>query len=238
MIPTILRLQTVRSALGISVMLRPFLECSSGNSETYIFGVATMREAIAYILDATTTGKFDKDVFSSKLMRSYIGRRVDDLGRGFTNSVADALRAMGWEAKTEVKMSTLGAGKTPNLGDIDVLAWKPTGEVLAIECKRLKAARSISEIAQNCFRFRGNEGDHLYKHLRRVTWLRDNTNKLAAYLRIPIEELNLRAPLVTSVTVPFRYLSDLPISQSDVIPFAELHCFAEVGSLPPTNISI
>lgn len=158
----------------LSIMLRPLIECRRGSETSYVYGATTLQHSMGYMLDSTERGKFDKDVFRSAQMRSYIGQRVDALGAEFTQRVASALKDLGWHTRTEVKMSALGAGKNPNLGDIDVLAWSDDGRVLLIECKRLKTARSISEIAQTCNRFRGNTGDHLFKHLRRAKWLNQN----------------------------------------------------------------
>lgn len=206
----------------LSVMLRPLIECGLAESAKYVFGVGTLREAIAYVLESTTEGSFDKDVFRSKEMRSYIGRRVDESGRSFTELVASSMRDFGWQAKTEVKMSELGAGKNPNLGDVDVIAWSNNGNILAIECKRLKRSRSISEIAQSCARFAGTEGDHLHKHLRRVQWLKENLSALGRFAKVPPATINLVCPLVTSAEVPFGYLQNLPIPASDIVTFTGL----------------
>lgn len=216
----------------LSVMLRPLIECVSGKEARYVFGAATTQQAISYVLDCTERGKFDKDVFRSSQMRSYIGRRVDALGAEFTKRVATTLQEFGWTIKTEVKMSTLGAGKNPNLGDIDVLAWRGDGRVLAIECKRLKTARSVAEIALTCDRFRGNAGDHLFKHLRRFRWLKDNVDKLAKFVGLDPDLVTIRAPLVTSANVPFRYLQGLDIAADDIWSFSQLQTYC----LPqPTN---
>jgi hypothetical protein len=206
----------------LSVILRPLIECKNSDETTYVFGVGTMRESFAYIIDSISNGKFDKDVFVSRNMRSYIGKRVDEAGRSFTHEVADLLRKLGWQALEEVKMTQLGAGKSPNLGDIDVLAWSEEGYVLAIECKRLKGARTISEIAQTCSRFQGNVGDHLHKHIRRITWLDQNRPKLEKFLNISSLNLKLFNPLVTNTIVPFKYTKDLPLSTNDIIPLDSL----------------
>lgn len=210
----------------LSVMLRPLIQCASGKEIRYVFGVATFQQSISYVLDCTERGKFDKDVFRSSQMRSYIGRRVDALGADFTKRVATTLQEIGWKTETEVKMSALGAGKNPNLGDIDVLAWNDDGRILVIECKRLKTARTIAEIALTCDRFRGNTGDHLFKHLRRFRWLRDNTDKLANFVGLDVGTVKLRTPLVTSAHVPFRYLKGLDIAPEDIWSFGQLlkHC--------------
>jgi hypothetical protein len=46
------------------------------------------------------------------------------------------------------------------------------GRLIAIECKNLQMAKTISEVADVLNRFKGHgEGDELLKHLKRVDWL-------------------------------------------------------------------
>jgi len=139
------------------------------------------------------------------------------LGHGFAEEVAIELRKLGMTAATEVGMRQLGAPKNPNLGDVDVLAWLPNGEILAIECKRLKASRTISEIAMTCNRFQGNVDDQLHKHLRRRDWILGNLPKIAAFCKLDGATLTPRFPLIVNRVVPFKYLSSLPIPPSDVV---------------------
>lgn len=212
----------------LSVMLRPIIECGPAELKTYAIGAGTFREAIAYVLDSIFDGRFDDRGFSSSLMRSYIGARNEALGNEFTRSVADRLIELGWQAEPELLMTKLGASKNPNLGDIDVLAWAPNGQVLSIECKRLKKARTISEIALTCDRFRGYANDRLDKHLRRVRWLMENRAMLAKFTGLPESAIKLRTPLVTSAPVPFRYLQGLPIKPEDILHFGDL------GQLTPS----
>ncbi|MFM9879373.1 MAG: hypothetical protein ACKVOO_03055 [Burkholderiaceae bacterium] len=215
----------------LSIMLRPLLQCGSPAEHIFLFGAGTLWEAFRYIVDSSISGAFDKDVFVSKEMRSYVGRRVDQLGREFSQEVASTLRRLGWMAETEVKMTRLGAPKNPNLGDIDVLAWSPTGGILAIECKRLKPVRSITEIAQTCDRFRGNAGDHLFKHLRRMDWIKNNFAKVVAFTKADVKLDELRTPLITSAVVPIRYLKGLPLSREHIIPLEEVALYAKIGTI-------
>lgn len=200
----------------LSISLRPLVLPVEGTGR-FVYGVGTARESIGYVLESIRAASFDKDVFRSKEMRAWLGGRVDELGRQFTEHVADKLRAAGWMAVTEVKLTQLGAPKNPNLGDVDVLAWQPGGTVLAIECKRLKASRTIAEMAQSCDRFRGNVGDRLHKHVRRATWIRANVDKLAAFTKLSPDAIRIRSPLVVSRPVPFKYLQSLPIPSSDIV---------------------
>ncbi|MFT7773093.1 hypothetical protein [Roseateles sp.] len=200
----------------LSVSLKPLILHDERGS-TFTYGLGTARESLAYVLDSIQRASFDKDVFSSKEMRSWLGGRVDELGARFSESVAERLRALGWQARTERKLTELGAPKNPNLGDVDVLAWHPDGRVLAMECKRLKASRTIAEIAQNCKRFQGNVDDLLHKHLRRKAWLEANPAKLAAFCKLSPDAMRVSYPLVVNRAVPFKYVSSLPIPASDIV---------------------
>ena len=206
----------------LSMMLRPLIECQAKAPKSYLFGVGALRDSIGYVIDSLTKGRFDDKAFSSREMKAYIGHRSEALGKAFTERVADRLRELGWEVRTEIKMSALGAGKQPDLGDVDVLAWKNNGEILAIECKRLKKARTVSEIALVCDRFKGNVGDLLFKHIRRTAWLNNNHEKLASFLGVNNSSIRMRTALVTSAPVPFRYTQNLPIPPDQIWFFHNL----------------
>jgi hypothetical protein len=200
----------------LSVMLRPLILLDEREGE-FIYGVGICREALLYVMDSVTEATFDKDVFVSKPMRAWLGGRVDKLGAEFSAEVGKILEDQGWSVRVEIKLTELGAPKSPNLGDIDVLAWRPDGRVIQIECKRLKASRTIAEIAQTCGRFRGNVGDHLHKHLRRLEWVRGNETKIAKFTGIDVEKIDVRHPMVVNRPVPFGYLSGLPIPASEIV---------------------
>jgi hypothetical protein len=122
-------------------------------------------------------------------------------------------------------LTQLGAPKDPNLGDVDVLAWHPDGRVMAIECKRLKQSKTIAEMAQTCMRFKGNTGDHMFRHLRRVNWLRANLPKVAVFTGLLPDSIRMRNPLVVSSPVPFKYLQGLPMDASDIINIDALEIY-------------
>lgn len=210
----------------LSVMLRPLILLDESEGE-FIYGVGICREALLYVMDSVTEATFDKDVFVSKPMRAWLGGRVDKLGAEFSAEVGKILEDQGWSVRVEIKLTELGAPKSPNLGDIDVLAWRPDGRVMQIECKRLKASRTIAEIAQSCGRFRGNVGDHLHKHLRRLEWVRGNETKIAKFTGIDVEKIVVRHPMVVSRPVPFGYLSGLPIPASEIVLVDSLKDYVE-----------
>jgi hypothetical protein len=217
----------------LSLMLKPMVALGP-SANRLIYGVGTLREALAYVLDSVGAATFDKDVFRSKEMRSFLGTCVDELGRRFTEHVAEQLRKAGWHTKTELKLTQLLAPKTPNLGDIDVLAWRSDGSVLVIECKRLKQSKTIAEIALACQRFAGNVGDHLHKHLRRVEWVKENIPMVAKFTKLDATIIRIYTPLVVSRPVPFKYLQSLPLQPSDIVSIDTLEEYTATiqGAVP------
>ena len=148
--------------------MRPLLIFGENEDDKVLYGAGTLRQGFGYLMDRTERGQLPETFFISKAMKSYWGAVNDERGHAFARSVAEMLRE-GMEAPNEVQMTELGAPS--ELGDIDVLAWKPTGEVLLIECKRLQLARTVAEIAEICRRFRGEAKDELDKHVQRVNWV-------------------------------------------------------------------
>ena len=109
-------------------------------------------------------------------------------------------------------------GGTAELGDIDVLAWKPSREVLLIECKRLQLARTIAEIAEICTRFRGDAKDELDRHVQRVIWTKNNRTGLQELIGFVPDASQIQDRLVTNVQVPMMYLTSLPLNPNKIGP--------------------
>jgi len=149
-------------------------------------------------------------------MKQYIGAVNSERGHAFARSLADQLRKNGWEARNEVQMTELGG--SAELGDVDVLAWKPSGEIQLIECKRLQLARTVAEVAEICRRFRGEAKDELDKHVRRVNWIRANPAGLQRIVGFVPDPARIDDRLVTNTHVPMMYLTSLPIEADKIGP--------------------
>ena len=149
-------------------------------------------------------------------MKKYVGKVNDEKGHAFAQSVANKLCEKGWHTRNEVQMTELGT--FAELGDVDVLAWKPSGEIQIIECKRLQVARTIAEIAEICHRFRGEAKDELDKHVKRIEWIRANATCLQRVVGFPPDPSNIDDSLVTNVDVPMTYLKSLPIEANKIGP--------------------
>lgn len=205
-----------RFSRRLSLMARPLLIFGSEDSSTVVFGIATVRVALAHLAHMIEEGHLSQDFFETKRMRSFIGRTNNERGHEFAQSVSKQLRKMKWKTRLEVNMTELGAAK--ELGDIDVLAWDSTGKILIIECKRLQLARTIGEIADVCRRFRGEAKDELAKHVRRVDWIKGNYSGLKAIVGINPRVENIDDRLVTNIQVPMTFLKSLPVGPDKIGP--------------------
>jgi len=200
----------------LSAIIRPLLIYGERDEDKVFYGVGGLLLGFGYLFERTERGLLPNEFFTTADMKKYVGAATHARGRTFTNWVADALRKEGWQARTEVKMSELQA--PPELGDIDVLAWMPSGEVLLIECKHLQLARTIAEIAEVCRRFRGEARDELDKHMRRINWVKQHPLSLERILEFRPDPGKVDARLVTDTHVPMMYLTTLPIPADKIGP--------------------
>jgi len=204
----------------LSATVRPVLIFGHADSDRLMYGVGSLFQGAAYLLDRINTGQLPSDFFRSSEMRSYIGSINDSRGREFTSAVAMELNGHGWETCTERPMTEFGAPE--QYGDLDVLAWKASGEVLLVEAKRLQFARTVVEVAEVCQRFRGEAQDQLARHLRRVAWIREHPEHLAPVVGFVPDASQVEAKLVTNTHVPMMYLHNLPMDPGDIVPFNQL----------------
>ncbi|RUO25859.1 hypothetical protein CWE09_03775 [Aliidiomarina minuta] len=200
----------------LSCLVKPILQLS--DDEVFL-SLSLVRLGLPYFLNRAKEGEFNTEFFSSAVMRSYVGSMVEKRGADFTELVASNLEAQGWSVRKEVLMTTVGAPQ--ELGDIDVLAFKD-GIMLILECKKLQMAKTVSEIADVCNRFRGEEKDELRKHLNRVSWSTDNLTILLQRLNYREDVIFVRNALLTSTEMPMKYKKDLPIASKDIVSFREL----------------
>ena len=210
----------------ISVLMRPLIQIST-NPKSWVVWVPVLEKSMRYLMGNITEGRFPDQFFTTQKMRSYIGSRVDKHGHEFAIRVEVELKKLGFATRLEIKMTELGAPSKPDLGDVDVLAWIPGGEVVcvyAIECKRLTAALTVREIVQRLEEFRGDEKrrDSLGKHIHRINWLVANVAGVAKTTGIPVANVKLIGLLVCSDLVPMQFFKEMNFPTAHVLPFDEL----------------
>jgi len=200
----------------LSATARPILVFGKEDDDKVFYGAGALRLGVRYLLERSEQGHLPQEFFTSQKIRQYIGTVNSERGYAFARSVANQLREKGWEARNEVKMTELGG--SAELGDIDVLAWKTSGEIQLIECKRLQLARTVAEVAEICRRFRGEAKDELDKHVRRINWIRANPTGLQRIVRFVPDPARIDDRLVTNTHVPMMYLTALPIEADKIGP--------------------
>ena len=205
-----------RFSRRLSITAKPVIVFGERDQDRVFFGAGTLRRGFQYLLGMIENGHMPQEFFRSREMKRYIGKVNDQKGHAFARSVADQMRKAGWKARNEVQMTELGAPS--ELGDIDVLAWKPSGEIRLIECKRLQLARTVAEVAEICRRFRGEAKDDLDKHMQRIKWVRANPSGLQPIVGFGPDKSQLDDRLVTSTHVPMTYLKSLPIEANKIGP--------------------
>lgn len=202
----------------LSVVARPLVACGATNSDAtpVLFGLHQLGASASYLYENIQSAWLPSEFFSTDAMIAYRGSVADARGGEFTHQVAGRLQSMGWHARPEVQMSSLGAPK--ELGDVDVIAWRPGDRrVLLIECKRLQPAKTPGEIGQLLRQFRGQERDRLGRHLRRLEWIHDNQRVFTGWLGYEEGEPVLVPMLVTNRLVPMRFLTNMPLTPEQVL---------------------
>ena len=188
----------------LSLLVRPLPQVSV-TPRAWLISVPALDKSVSYILGNIERAHFSEDFFRSQEMRRHIGDTVNKRGHVFASEVEKLVSRLGYQTEGEIEMTELGAPKKEGLGDIDVLAWHVlTGQVIAIECKRLMTAVTVREVIQRLEDFRGNreERDSLGRHLRRTDWLTKHLESLSKRTSIPATKIRLIPLLVTSVGSP------------------------------------
>jgi len=204
----------------LSVTSRPILAFGLNDDDKIFYGAGTLKLGVTYLLDRSEEGALPQKYFMTTKMREYLGTVSNERGHAFAKSVAGKMRNQGWNARSEINMTALEADS--ELGDIDVLAWKESGEILLIECKRLQLAKTINEIAELCKRFRGEAKDDLDKHIRRINWIKRNPESLRHIVGFAPDLTLLDHRLITNTHVPMMYLQSLPIEAKKIGPMDRL----------------
>lgn len=202
----------------LSVAARPILVFGERDSDKVFFGAGMVRAGVAYLIGRSEDGQLPQEFFVSKEMAKYTGAVNSERGHAFAQSVAEQLEKDGWHTRSEVQMTELGG--SAELGDVDVLAWRITGEIQLVECKRLQLARTVAEVAEICRRFQGEAKDELDRHIRRVEWIKANPRGLERIVGFVPDPANIDHGLVTNTHVPIMYLTSLPIEPSKIGPLS------------------
>jgi hypothetical protein len=205
----------------LSLVARPLVTFGDDAEAPLFYGMYQLGASLSYLFENIQSAWLPEEFFRTTEMKQYRGAVANAEGAAFTQEVAAALRAEGCETRTEVLMSTIGA--PPELGDLDVVAWRAKDErLLLIECKRLQPARTIGEIGELLKNFRGEAGDRLGKHLARCAWVAENPDLIGRALGVLPSACVVDPYLVTNRDVPMRYLAELVLAPDRIVPLDAL----------------
>lgn len=191
----------------LSILRRPLLQFSAGDDPVVLAMPSIIAGTLDYLQEAAF-GRLPEELFDSSEMISYIGRAADRNGHEFNRRVAEKFDGLEWKTKQELSLTQFG-GKE-ELGDIDVLAWRPeSGLVYVVECKSLRFDRTCGEIGERLAEYASGSVDgkrtQLQKHLDRVSYLDAHKEQLWSLTGIPVVRLQLRSALVTEKLVPMQF---------------------------------
>ena len=198
----------------LSILRRPFLPVDDGENLELAFAPGLLRHAFALTIGTLHQGEIPVAQMNSRAMRSWLGSRNHKHRLAFNSEVAGRLRELGWEARYEMKVTgLLGFRLDRDYGDVDVVAWRPDSRrVLMIECKDVQYHKTVGEVAEQLYDFRGEldakgRPDLLKKHLDRVAVLKEHRPAVAKTLRLqsPIE---IEAHIVFKNPVPMRFVAE------------------------------
>jgi hypothetical protein len=205
----------------LSLLARPFIQLGDANGDTVVFAPGLVRDSVELLINRLLTGQLPPEAFQSGAMRSWIGDITRRRGEEFEKEVGAKMHELHFETLVSRSMRVFGADKS--YGDIDVFAWNNNQEdVYAIECKRLRFARTVAEIGEQLHEFQGAEMDRLARHLRRCHWLNQHLDSVRRVTGVRRTRVNIVPLLVTSTTVPMQFVNALPIPIEQVVPFGKL----------------
>ena len=177
-----------------SLIGRPLIALSQGPDPLLAVGPAAVERAFVHNLSGALTGNLQDRFWSSREMRSHVGRAANRAGMAFNDGIAEDLRALGLPADASIApWACLNHKATPTiklLGDIDVLAFSPDrGHAWVIEAKDIKLCRTLGETARRLSDYRGQlraggKPDNLLRHLDRVAYVRAHAADLAKRLKL------------------------------------------------------
>lgn len=201
----------------LSLLFKPYVKIDHGEDPTYIISPGILSQALAYTLDTYWRGNIEEDRCRSHEMKMWIGRERTRRGHAFNKEVASMLEGMGYNAKADVKVSSIVPKNNidRDYGDVDVLAWK-AGEksIYVIECKDLFFAKTSKEVAEQLLEFKGEirngKPDRLKKHIDRVEILLKNKTDLLRFCGFSNIDVKIHNYVLFSNPVPMLYDSSIP----------------------------
>ncbi|RYD85708.1 MAG: hypothetical protein EOP84_01565 [Verrucomicrobiaceae bacterium] len=178
-----------------STISQPLIAISDGDDPLLVIAPILVSDSAFYAVGGLHYGSIHNEFWRSAAAKAYAGSRSDALGMEFENKVCATLNAAGFNATPRRTLpDLLRRGMETDFGDVDVFAISPDGKTLwVLEAKNLRLCRTEVEVAARMTEYRGKSRtddkgkerpDKLLKHLRRVSHLRDNADRLRETLKL------------------------------------------------------
>ena len=198
---------------ALSLVARSVIRLENNDNPRYIISPGLISDGTTH----TLSQYYEAEIATSKCQSLEMKRWIDDekarQSHEFVKKVADIMQGAGYETCIEIAVTELLNEKTDkDYGDVDVLAWIPDqDEILAIECKDLKLAKTPNEIAEQLNHFSGQilpngKRDELRKHLDRCTFLNEKVQRVAKTLEMDDRNIHVRNIVCFSKPNPTQYM--------------------------------
>jgi len=194
---------------SLSFLRRPLVISRKPDEKIY-WGPRHADEAGRELYSLIHSGRYNTEK-SSKEMKEYVGKIVNENGHEFTKAVKKWFEInTDWLVDYEIPIKP---GKDFNsdtdLGDIDVLLIdKQKKRLFSIECKDINFGRSPHEINQEIERFIEDKKSYVQKHKNRELWLSNNIESINRKYSLGYESMEIISCIITSVEIPTPYLKD------------------------------
>ena len=191
----------------LSVLWRPILQLGHAENPEVMVCASLFHQSARYRNYQLYAGFIPAERMLTKKMRDVIGRAADRRGHGFVSRLEQAIKTSGLQTWAERELESLGAPKVQRgWGDVDILAYDSKKRRLyALEGKSLIQVRSVSEMVAQMKQFKGDAGDDLWKHLRRVEWLTANLASVGQPLKLDPPPVAIEHFIVTAGWVPMQF---------------------------------
>lgn len=203
-----------RFGRSLSLVARPIIRLEDGDNPRYVISPGLIADGTTYTLARYYEAEIETSDCRSPEMQRWVDDEKARRSHEFVNKVSEIMQTLGYKVDIEIKVSALLKEKTDrDFGDVDVLAWKPDqDEVLAIECKDLKLAKTPNEMAEQLNRFSGQilpngDRDDLLKHLDRCAFLRKRSQRVAQMLGMGERNIHIQTIVCFNKPVPMQYIA-------------------------------
>ena len=191
----------------LSLVFKPYIKIAP---DRYLLFPRLLCAACEYFFITCYDGELDHKLFSGKIL-TYFGHRRNEIGQVFNDNVAKWFIDRGFETKSNIPMTAIGANNRNNdLGDIDVIAFdKQNNFLFIIECKNLEKAKTPKEMGQQIKRFLEGSERWLSRHIARYKWVIDRKLNIIKQLKMGDANTKIVPILLVNDIVPLQYMNSL-----------------------------